>query len=125
MPLILPVLSSASLEAVSGHCGLFERVLPVKYERGKVHCIRVPRCFPLVWTWIRVIFPRVMSHIVAVVVTSGLFVPVSDLALSNTSCILMCLLDWGDCSESFSALRFIDSTSAMVLDTQIAVDDAS
>lgn len=114
VPFRLAVLSSVSLEAVLGLCGVVERVLPVRYERGNVHCMRVPRCFPLVWTWIRVMFPRVVSHVVAVVITAGMLVPGPDLALPKTSSILMYLLDRGDCSDSVSALRFIDSVSDIV-----------
>src|SRR5277367_3653295 len=96
VPFKLAVLSSASLEAVLGLCGVVERVLPIRYERGNVHCIRVPRCFPLVWMWISVMFPRVVSQVVAEVIIAGILVPEPDLALSSTSSILMYLLDRGD-----------------------------
>ena len=56
-------------------------------------------------------FPRVVSHVVAVVIIVGMRVPKLDFALSRTSSILMYLSDRGDCRGSVSALRFMDSIS--------------
>jgi len=75
-----------------------------------------------------VIFPRVASHDVAVVIIAWVLVPAPDLvpppdlALSSTSSILMYLLERGDCRVSVSDLRFIVSISAIVLETWLYVE---
>src|SRR5271156_2755298 len=113
------VFSSVSvlLFAISspGLCGLLARVRPVRYERGKVHCIRDPACLPVICTWIIVTLPRGDSTLDAVV---GVTFPGAPEAAGNVLLTVgltsvLNSLTFGDCKDKFSAFRLTCSISAI------------